>query len=108
MDKLDFNLFMKAIECAPCNDAIKHIVDKLDKHFRDNELDCNEKDWPELSSLVQKKKDKGDDNFIKNVWRVAFVGGKYCAMINDEKCTYIEALEFAIHRFDSKRVLTVD
>lgn len=108
MGKLKFETFLHAIESSTCNDAIKHIVNKLDHHWRADEVDCTEKDWPLISTVVAAKKDTGNDDDIKNVWRITFIDGKHCAMINPEHVTFTEALEFAVHRFDSNRVLTVD
>ena len=102
-----FSTFLNAVNQAYCNDSIKRIVDMLDGLFRSGGVVCGEKDWPVLSSAVAKRKDKGSDH-AKNVWRVTFVNGKHCAMINDGNIHFDEALKNAIQRFDSKRVLTVD
>lgn len=56
MGKLSFNVVVRAIEFSPCNDAIKHIVDRLDYYFRAGECDLTQDDWPKLSSLVARKK----------------------------------------------------
>lgn len=108
MDKLSFNVFMLAIEQSTCNDAIKHIVKRIDKVFRSGECECKESDWPLLAALIQRKKDTGNDDLAKKIWRVTFVDGKHCAMISMDDIDFNEALRLSVQRFDYERVLTVD
>jgi len=43
------------------NDEIKMIVEMLDRLWRENKIEMDERDWPVLSQIVQDAKTKNDE-----------------------------------------------
>ena len=100
------NDYFVAIDNSSSKDEIKSIMEELDKKFRGGLIILNEKDWPILSSRVQKRISM-PFYLPKRCWQVALICGTRCTMIIEDPCSAAEALQHAKDRFDN-RVINVN